>query len=81
MNPGQAAGMKKFRGRVLKSETNVHTIRLRNGKQAAIEIDANTTGDKDVRVGDHISGKMTPQGRAITIHIEKPKNGPLPKGK
>ena len=81
VNPGQAAGMKKFRGRVLKSEKNVHTIQLRNGKQAKIEIDANTTGDKDVQVGDHISGKMTPQGRAITIHIDKPKKGQLPKGK
>jgi hypothetical protein len=71
VNPGQAAGMKKFRGRILKSEKNVHTIQLRSGKQAKIEIDANTTGDKDVQVGDRISGKMTPQGRAITIHIDK----------
>ena len=72
VNPGQAAGMKKFRGRILKSESNVHTIQLRTGKQANIEVDANTTGDKDLHVGDHISGKMTPQGRAITIHIDKP---------
>jgi hypothetical protein len=72
VNPGQAAGTKTFRGRVLKSENNIHTIRLRNGKQADIEIDANTTGDKDVQVGDRISGKLTPQGRAITIHIDKP---------
>lgn len=73
VNPGQAAGMKKFRGRVLKAEENVYTIQLRNGKQATIEIDGNTTGEKDVQVGDRISGKMTPQGRAITIHIDKPK--------
>ena len=72
VNPGQAAGTKTFRGRVLKSENNIHTIQLRNGKQAKIEIDANTTGDKDVQVGDRISGKLTPQGRAITIHIDKP---------
>jgi hypothetical protein len=72
VNPGQAAGTKTFRGRVLKSENNIHTIQLRNGKQANIEIDANTTGDKDVQVGDRISGKLTPQGRAITIHIDKP---------
>ena len=71
VNPGQAAGTKTFRGRVLKSENNIHTIQLRNGKQAKIEIDANTTGDKDVQVGDRISGKLTPQGRAITIHKEK----------
>ena len=74
VNPGQAAGTKTFRGRVLKSENNIHTIQLRNGKQAKIEIDANTTGDKDVQVGDRISGKLTPQGRAITIHIDKPAN-------
>ena len=81
VNPGQAAGMKKYRGRILKSEKNVHTIQLRNGKQAKIEIDANTTGDKEVQVGDRISGKMTPQGRAITSHIDKSKKGQLPKGK
>ena len=74
VNPGQVAGTKTFRGRVLKSENNIHTIQLRNGKQAKIEIDANTTGDKDVQVGDRISGKLTPQGRAITIHIDKPAN-------
>ena len=74
VNPGQSAGTKTFRGRVLKSENNIHTIQLRNGKQAKIEIDANTTGDKDVQVGDRISGKLTPQGRAITIHIDKPAN-------
>ena len=34
VNPGQAAGTKTFRGRVLKSENNIHTIQLRNGKQA-----------------------------------------------
>ena len=71
VNPGQSAGMKKFRGRILKSENNVHTIQLRNGKQATIETDGNTTGDTDLHVGDHISGKMTPQGRAITVHIDK----------
>lgn len=71
VNPGQAAGMKQFRGRILKSEKNVHTIQRRNGKQTKIEIDADTTGDTDVKVGDRVSGKMTPQGRAITIHKEK----------
>lgn len=75
VNPGQAAGMKKFRGHVLKSVKNLHTIQLRNGKQTTIEIDASTTGDKDVQVGDRISGKMTPQGRAIIIHIDKSKKG------
>ncbi len=81
VNPGQAVGTKKFRGRVLKSENDVHTIQLPNGKQTKIEVDSNTTGDKEVQVGDHISGKMTPQGRAITLHIDKPKKGLQPKGK
>jgi hypothetical protein len=71
VNPGQAAGMKEVRGRIVKSEENVHTVRMPNGKEATLQVDAATTGDKDLRPGDHISGTVSPQGRAIVIHKDQ----------
>jgi hypothetical protein len=71
VNPGQASGMREVRGRIIKSEEDVHTVRMANGQDATLKVDANTTGDKDLRPGDEISGTMTPQGRAVTLHKEK----------
>jgi hypothetical protein len=70
VNPGQASGMRVLRGEVKQAGIKSIVIEDRNGKQVTMSIDAATAGDRDIRPGDVITGTVTPQGRAVTIHKE-----------
>ncbi|MBX3300682.1 MAG: hypothetical protein KF693_00545 [Nitrospira sp.] len=67
VNPGQATGMKSIRGEIIKSEDNTHTVRQKSGEDRLLIIDEYTRGDTVLRLGDTITGTMTPQGRAIIL--------------
>jgi hypothetical protein len=67
VNPGQAAGMRSVRGRVIKSEADTHIIRQPSGVDTTLVVDARTAGDRDLQPGDVITGFVTPQGRAVAI--------------
>lgn len=67
VNPGQAAGMRVIHGEVLRPEDRGYVVRDRQGREVHLSIDEGTTGDTDLKPGDLINGRMTPQGRAIVI--------------
>jgi hypothetical protein len=71
VNPGQASGMRVVRGEVKQANLKTIVIEDSKGKETTMSIDAATAGDRDVRPGDIITGTITGQGRAITIHKEK----------
>lgn len=74
VNPGQAAGLKTVRGRVLKSEESALTIEQVNGEEAVLTIDPETSLNTNVHPGDRVTGTVTNQGRAVVIEKEgKPK--------
>ena len=68
VNPGQAAGMKTVHGRIIESQTDRHVLHQRNGSDMTLVVDAETTGDTDLRPGDIVTGIITPQGRVVAIH-------------
>ncbi len=70
VNPGQASGMRVLRGEVKEAGIKTVVIEDRNGKQVTMSIDPATAGDRDIRPGDVITGTVTAQGRAVTIHKE-----------
>jgi hypothetical protein len=70
VNPGQASGMRVLRGEVKQAGIKSIVIEDRSGKQVTMSIDAATAGDRDIRPGDVITGTVTAQGRAVTIHKE-----------
>jgi|RhiMetdeSRZDD1v2_1073273.scaffolds.fasta_scaffold304142_2 hypothetical protein len=70
VNPGQASGMRVLRGEVKQAGIKTIVIEDRNGKQVTMSIDPATAGDRDIRPGDVITGTVTAQGRAVTIHKE-----------
>ena len=70
VNPGQASGMRVLRGEVKQAGIKTIVIEDRNGKQVTMSIDPSTAGDRDIRPGDVITGTVTAQGRAVTIHKE-----------
>lgn len=70
VNPGQASGMRVLRGEVKQAGLKTVVIEDRSGKQVTMSIDAATAGDRDIRPGDVITGTVTAQGRAVTIHKE-----------
>jgi hypothetical protein len=72
VNPGQAAGMQRIQGRVIKSESDRHTVRQLSGPDTTLMVDAKTAGDKNLHPGDLITGVVTPQGRAVVIKKEQP---------
>jgi hypothetical protein len=73
VNPGQASGMKRVQGRVIKSEDRTHTVRLATGGDTTLMVDDRTRGDKDLRPGDVITGILTPEGRAVMVQ-KAPRN-------
>src|SRR6476659_11052414 len=70
VNPGQASGMRVVRGEVKPATLKTIVVEDANGKEATLSIDAATAGDRDIRPGDVITGTVTAQGRAVTIHKE-----------
>jgi hypothetical protein len=70
VNPGQASGMRVVRGEVKQASPKTIVIEDSKGKETTMSVDAGTAGDRDVRPGDIITGTITGQGRAITIHKE-----------
>ena len=70
VNPGQASGMRVVRGEVKQATLKTVVVEDSNGKEVTMSIDAATAGDRDIRPGDVITGTMTAQGRAVTIHKE-----------
>ena len=70
VNPGQASGMRVVRGEVKQATLKTIVVEDANGKEATLSIDAATAGDRDIRPGDVITGTVTAQGRAVTIHKE-----------
>lgn len=70
VNPGQASGMRVLRGEVKQAGIKTIVIEDRNGKELTMSIDPATAGDRDIRPGDVITGTVTAQGRAVTIHKE-----------
>ena len=67
VNPGQAVGMERIIGKIIESKDNVYTVREKSGKDRVLTVDEYTRGDTVLRPGDTITGKMTPQGRAIIV--------------
>jgi len=70
VNHGQASGMRVVRGEVKQASPKTIVIEDSKGKETTMSVDAGTAGDRDVRPGDIITGTITGQGRAITIHKE-----------
>lgn len=70
INPGQASGMRVVRGEVKQASPKTIVIEDSKGKETTMSVDAGTAGDRDVRPGDIITGTITGQGRAVTIHKE-----------
>jgi hypothetical protein len=70
VNPGQASGMRVVRGEVKQATLKMIVVEDANGKQTTMSIDAATAGDRDIRPGDVITGTVTAQGRAVSIHKE-----------
>ena len=70
VNPGQASGMRVVRGEVKQATLKTIVVEDANGKEVTLSIDAATAGDRDIRPGDVITGTVTAQGRAVTIHKE-----------
>jgi hypothetical protein len=74
VNPGQAAGLKTVRGRVLKSEEHVLTIDIVKGKESALTVDPETKLPSELYPGDRITATVTNQGRAVMVRKDaKPK--------
>lgn len=71
VNSGQASGVRVVRGEVKQANLKTIVIEDSKGKETTMSIDAGTAGDRDVHPGDIITGTITDQGRAITIHKEK----------
>lgn len=67
VNPGQAAGMRSVRGRIVQSEANTHVLRELSGADVTLKVDERTAGDKDLQPGDVITGFVTSEGRAVAI--------------
>lgn len=75
VNPGQAAGLKTVRGRILKSEANTITIEQQNGDEIVLAIDPETKLNWNFHPGDRVTGTVTNQGRAVVLEKEgKPKD-------
>ena len=70
VNPGQTSGMRVVRGEVKQATLKTIVVEDANGKEVTMSIDVATAGDRDIRPGDVITGTVTPQGRAVTIHKE-----------
>ena len=67
-NPGQPSGMRVIHGEVKQATLRTIVVEDKNGKEATMSIDAATAGDRDIRPGDVITGTITAQGRAVSIH-------------
>jgi hypothetical protein len=70
VNPGQAADMNRIRGEIIQSKDNRHTVRQKSGEDTLLIVDDYTRGDTELRIGDTITGTITPQGRAIIVKKE-----------
>lgn len=70
VNPGQASEMEVVQGTVTQANPKIIVVENRNGNSTTLFVDATTAGDRDVRPGDVITGRMTKQGLAIAIHKE-----------
>jgi hypothetical protein len=70
VNPGQAAGLKTIRGRVLKSEEQSLTVEIVKGKVTTFTVDPETKLTTQLRPGDRVTATVTNQGRAVTVHKE-----------
>lgn len=68
VNPGQASDMEVVRGKVKQANPKIIIVEERNGKETTMSVDGTTEGDRDVRPGDVITGRITKQGLAIAIH-------------
>lgn len=74
VNPGQSAGLKTIRGRILKSDANTYNIEQENGKETELTIDPQTRVNTKLHPGDRITATVTNQGRAVAVQKEgKPK--------
>ena len=69
VNPGQASGMQRIQGRIIKSDAQKYTVRQLSG-DVTLMVDAGTAGDKDLHPGDIVTGMITQEGRAVMIHKE-----------
>lgn len=68
VNPGQASDAEIVRGTVKQANPKIIVVEEKNGKQTTMSVDGTTQGDRDVRPGDVITGRITKQGLAIAIH-------------
>lgn len=73
VNPGQATDMEMVQGTVKQANPKMIVVENQNGKRTTLFVDGTTAGDRDVRPGDVITGRMTKQGLAIAIHKETPR--------
>jgi len=70
VNPGQATDMEVVQGTVKQANPKLIIVENQHGKSITLFMDATTVGDRDVRPGDLITGRITKQGLAIVIHKE-----------
>ena len=70
VNPGQSAGMQTVQGRIITSKGDTHIVRQLTGMDTTLVVDARTAGDTHLQPGDVVTGTITSQGRAVTIHKE-----------
>ena len=74
VNPGQSAGLKIIRGRILKSDANTYNVEQENGNETELTIDPQTRVNTKLHPGDRITATVTNQGRAVVVQKEgKPK--------
>jgi hypothetical protein len=62
--------MRVVRGEVKQATLKTIAVEDANGKEVTMSIDVATTGDRDIRPGDVITGTVTAHGRAVAIHNE-----------
>jgi hypothetical protein len=74
VNPGQSAGLKTIRGRILKFDANTYNVEQENGKETVLTVDPQTSMNTKLHPGDRITATVTNQGRAVVVQKEgKPK--------
>jgi hypothetical protein len=78
VNPGQSAGLKTIRGRILKSEANTHHLEQDNRQKTVLTIDPQTRLNTELHPGDRITAIVTNQGRAVAVQKEDKQGKPRP---
>lgn len=70
VNPGQAARARSIQGWIIQSDERTYTVRQSSGEEVVFVVDDYTSGDRDLSLGDFITGKVTHQGRAVVVKKE-----------